>query len=1323
MARFSIGVPEIIDAATGKFKFKVYQNMGGGASTIYYLPHAVDPATVLKGEMQFNTGNLGVFYGAGKHANAYVSDYLYYYTNPSHYAYTYQNKNSIPALATWVTGYAYGYYFADTYSAPTIGAGGFVVEYTITPQPQYAASVGSMKIEDFFRFLGLVPGAAPVTHTYSYGTFSGGNNWDISAAQPLIGTTTPGPIITKLDLAKDPAQVLMGASSLLDPGATAADPHDSMAALSVTTTSDVDLSTAGNYTITYSATASDGVSDTATRAVEVIEAQVSFDGAIADGASMDDTIGAATSLVVGVNDNFINDTFTTLDLEQYPSLISASDLTLIKVHDQPVLDPPSLQASGTPGIIGNAVTWGKLIYVDSATGLDSNAGDASSPLKTIQAANLKAQEFISAEWPPEYVHDELLDFNGVSQAPETYHQYKKDCAIILHGEFEIPSDEIIFGPGIMEHGDYNADDYILPGGSYPPHAGTLYPYSPRFLTGDYLLNPNHRLTTITPTAQTLRYSRATVQYAGFNERTVIKPLGGYITVSGNCQVGGMVFDFGSIDHGDNAAIEVSCTDPGRTQAQYQYASFKNCVFTNQYSSENYAHLTKFVGPYTPSSSNLNNLIATGFYSVKINRGLLYNCNFNVWAANSFEGFVMSYTNTTTGNTYTTGNIQGMHVSITNSQIHSCPRYNEDNGVNKLHYRSYNIAVGEAELLFQPYTEGTTINPLFRTGVSPFADALLGYEVEPKTYRLLLNGEEGEFSSNSYHPLNENEDLYSPQGPYGGNFSTLYYSNVYGEPLSPWKVPSVLVATDSVTSNLAQDIGDVRIYVNDVLASENTQYSGHAKIAASLFDSANNTIRAEVVDHAGQPVNTANSSATLSLIGASASITLTGDSSIDHEWGTAWTDPGYAATDSSTGDITSQVAVTGTVNTSTDGTYTLTYSVTGSDGNAVSTTRAVIVADRTSPAVTVTGAASIALQPGDSYTDAGATATDNKDGAVAVVTTGLGAVSDSGGAITGTHTITYTATDAASNVGTATRTVTVADTIPPVVTVLGNDPEDVIVGATYTDAGATATDAVDGSLTVVTTGVSAISDSGGAIEGTHTVTYTATDASSNVATATRTVVVAPPFVKPGQGVNQYDYISDPLVVGLAAPTGAGGLAQSDDGEAGIYIDLDEFLHETTGVTVWTRNTSGVWSTWDATPSKGFTFPWGTSEQSIYFQLGAASNKLVRVIKIQEAIVYDANKADDDDSSQTLRRKDQAPVALNLTLGEPIIEFAAPSWAPSEVKTFKTPNSYTPVIQVWTYEGTLATLSSPGDFEIDVIDPDAASITRLVGSGKVKVRIMD
>ena len=103
---------------------------------------------------------------------------------------------------------------------------------------------------------------------------------------------------------------------------------------------------------------------------------------------------------------------------------------------------------------------------------------------------------------------------------------------------------------------------------------------------------------------------------------------------------------------------------------------------------------------------------------------------------------------------------------------------------------------------------------------------------------------------------------------------------------------------------------------------------------------------------------------------------------------------------------------------------------------------------------------------------------------------------------GSYTITYTATDNDNNTATATRTVNVVDTTAPVITINGASTIDVELGASYADAGATASDA-SGPVTVVTTG-KLNDDTWFPNIGAYTVTYTATDASGNVGTATRTV---------------------------------------------------------------------------------------------------------------------------------------------------------------------------------------------------------------------------
>ena len=118
---------------------------------------------------------------------------------------------------------------------------------------------------------------------------------------------------------------------------------------------------------------------------------------------------------------------------------------------------------------------------------------------------------------------------------------------------------------------------------------------------------------------------------------------------------------------------------------------------------------------------------------------------------------------------------------------------------------------------------------------------------------------------------------------------------------------------------------------------------------------------------------------------------------------------------------------GTVDTNTVGSYTITYTATDKDGNSASATRTVNVVDTTDPVVTISGVSPVTVELGDTYTDAGATATD-ASGTIAVVTSGT-VDTDT----VGEYTLTYTATDASGNSGTASRTVNVTDTVAPVFT--------------------------------------------------------------------------------------------------------------------------------------------------------------------------------------------------------------------------------------------------------------------------------------------------
>jgi hypothetical protein len=182
-------------------------------------------------------------------------------------------------------------------------------------------------------------------------------------------------------------------------------------------------------------------------------------------------------------------------------------------------------------------------------------------------------------------------------------------------------------------------------------------------------------------------------------------------------------------------------------------------------------------------------------------------------------------------------------------------------------------------------------------------------------------------------------------------------------------------------------------------------------------------------------------------------------------------------------------------------HLITATTTDSAGNtsAASDTLSLVV-DLTPPAITLTGA-DVTVAHSGSYTDPGVTAQDTVDGSVTVNVSH--AVDPSS---IGTYTVSYSATDAAGNTGTASRTVTVTDQTPPVITVEGTATVTVEAATSYLDAGASVSDAVDGNLTGTMVTLNPINATTLNQPGTYTVSYTSTDTVGNTDTATRTVTV-------------------------------------------------------------------------------------------------------------------------------------------------------------------------------------------------------------------------
>jgi len=229
------------------------------------------------------------------------------------------------------------------------------------------------------------------------------------------------------------------------------------------------------------------------------------------------------------------------------------------------------------------------------------------------------------------------------------------------------------------------------------------------------------------------------------------------------------------------------------------------------------------------------------------------------------------------------------------------------------------------------------------------------------------------------------------------------------------------------------------------------------------------------------------------------ITLIGSSEITHEVGTTYDDPGATANDNYDGDLSSQISTDNNVNPNLLGTYTVEYTVQDSSNNDAQRQRTVNVVDTVDPVITLVGNATVTIEFQTTYTDAGATATDNYDGNLNTSLTSSSTVNSDE---LGTYAFTYTVSDSSSNTAQVSRAVIVEDSTPPTISLIGSAEINLQVGDSYIDGGATAVDAHDGDVTADIVTVSSVDPS---TVGVYYVTYTVSDNEGNNSQATRTVV--------------------------------------------------------------------------------------------------------------------------------------------------------------------------------------------------------------------------
>ena len=238
------------------------------------------------------------------------------------------------------------------------------------------------------------------------------------------------------------------------------------------------------------------------------------------------------------------------------------------------------------------------------------------------------------------------------------------------------------------------------------------------------------------------------------------------------------------------------------------------------------------------------------------------------------------------------------------------------------------------------------------------------------------------------------------------------------------------------------------------------------------------------------------------------IVITGANPVTISLGDTYNDAGATCTDDT--DTNPTLVQRSTVDVSTRGSYTVTYTCTDDSNNSAQTVRTVIVI--TVPGAptgltTTTGNAQVELSwrapdnGGATITDytiqysanAGtswSTFTDGIRTSTTATVTGLTNGQDYQFRVSATNTV---GTGSSSVIVSATPIAPVTDTTAPVITINGANSITITVGTTYTDAGATCTDNLDPNPSLTQTGTVDTST-----VGQYTVTYICTDAANNSA---------------------------------------------------------------------------------------------------------------------------------------------------------------------------------------------------------------------------------
>ncbi|WOV93911.1 MAG: DUF5011 domain-containing protein [Candidatus Nitrosoabyssus spongiisocia] len=321
---------------------------------------------------------------------------------------------------------------------------------------------------------------------------------------------------------------------------------------------------------------------------------------------------------------------------------------------------------------------------------------------------------------------------------------------------------------------------------------------------------------------------------------------------------------------------------------------------------------------------------------------------------------------------------------------------------------------------------------------------------------------------------------------GDNIIITFNENItYSATITDFALNGTSATIDSITSNSSSITLNLRgnLLTNETITISYTKTSGEINSTQNTDITLENFVNQPVINNIPDTI-----APVITLNGAS-TITLSKNSTYNEQ--NATTDDG------------SPIVIGGdTVNTDTVGNYTITYnSVDSSGNNATQVVRTVIISDApddTPPVITLNGNNVVYVELGSSYSEQNATTGDGS-----LVTIGGDTVNSS---LVGNYTVTYDSVDSAGNNATqVNRLVIVSDTIPPVITLNGNNIVYVELGSSYSEQNATTDD-----NSPVTIGGDTVNSS---LKGNYTVTYNSVDSAGNNATQVNRLVIVSDTIPP------------------------------------------------------------------------------------------------------------------------------------------------------------------------------------------------------------------